>query len=74
VDAEKWLRHARLDPEILRPISHRAVDQQEALTLMIVMKKALASVLHGRSGVLCAMTCLVATNSLPRKIVFPARP
>jgi transposase len=33
-DAEKLARYARLDPEILRPISHRTVEQQEALTLV----------------------------------------
>jgi transposase len=34
VDAEKLARYARLDPEILRPVSHRTVEQQEALTLI----------------------------------------
>jgi transposase len=34
VDAEKLARFARLDPQILRPISHRTVQQQEALTLI----------------------------------------
>jgi transposase len=34
VDAEKLARYARLDPEILRPIAHRSVEQQEALTLI----------------------------------------
>jgi transposase len=34
VDAEKLARYARLDPEILRPICHRTVEQQEALTLI----------------------------------------
>src|SRR6202522_209089 len=34
VDAEKLARYARLDPNILRPISHRTVAQQEALTLI----------------------------------------
>lgn len=34
VDAEKLVRYARLDPNILRPISHRTVAQQEALTLI----------------------------------------
>jgi transposase len=34
VDAEKLARYARLDPEILRPIPHRTVEQQEALTLI----------------------------------------
>jgi transposase len=34
VDAEKLARYARLDPEILRTISHRSVEQQEALTLI----------------------------------------
>jgi transposase len=28
VDAEKLARYARLDPNILRPISHRTVEQQ----------------------------------------------
>jgi transposase len=32
VDAEKLARYARLDPEILRPISHRTVEKQEALS------------------------------------------
>jgi len=34
VDAEKLARYARLDPNILRPIAHRTVAQQEALTLI----------------------------------------
>ena len=34
VDAEKIARYARLDPEILRPIAHRSVAQQETLTLI----------------------------------------
>ena len=31
MDAEKLARYARLDPESLRPISHRTVQQEEAL-------------------------------------------
>ena len=34
VDAEKLARYARLDPNILRPIAHRTIAQQEALTLI----------------------------------------
>jgi transposase len=34
VDAEKLPRYARLDPNILRPIGHRTVEQQQALTLI----------------------------------------
>jgi transposase len=34
VDAEKLVRYARLDSNILRPIAHRTVAQQEALTLI----------------------------------------
>jgi transposase len=34
VDAEKPARFARLDPQILRPILHRTVKQQKALTLI----------------------------------------
>lgn len=33
-DAEKLARYARLDPEVLRPIEHRSVAQQEALTVI----------------------------------------
>src|ERR1700745_3834993 len=33
-DAEKLARFARMDPQILRPISHRTVEQQEVLTLI----------------------------------------
>ena len=34
VDAQKLARYARVDPQILRPISHRSVAMQEALTLI----------------------------------------
>src|SRR6202000_2004252 len=34
VDAEKLARYARLDPNILRPIAHRTVELQQALTLI----------------------------------------
>jgi transposase len=34
VDAKKLARYARLDPNILRPIAHRTVEQQETLTLI----------------------------------------
>jgi len=34
VDAEKLARYARLDPEVLRPITHRSVAMQEKLTLI----------------------------------------
>jgi transposase len=34
VDAEKIARYARVEPEILRPIAHRTVAQQETLTLI----------------------------------------
>jgi hypothetical protein len=34
VDAEKLARYARLDPNVLRPIAHRTVEQQQALTLI----------------------------------------
>lgn len=34
VDAQWLARYARVDPEILRPISHRSVATQEALTLI----------------------------------------
>ena len=34
VDAEKLARYARLDPSLLRPVSHRSVAMQESLTLV----------------------------------------
>jgi transposase len=34
VGAEKLARYARLDPKLLRPITHRTVAQQEVLTLI----------------------------------------
>jgi transposase len=34
VDAEKLARYARLDPQILRPIAHRTVEQQQTLTMI----------------------------------------
>lgn len=34
VDAEKLARYARLDPRLLRPITHRSVAMQESLTLV----------------------------------------
>ncbi len=34
IDAEKLARYARLEPNILRPISRRTVEQQQALTLI----------------------------------------
>jgi transposase len=34
VDAEKLARYARLDPSLLRPISHRSVAMQESLTVI----------------------------------------
>jgi hypothetical protein len=33
-DAEKLARYARLDPRILRPITYRTVEQQQALTMI----------------------------------------
>lgn len=34
VDAEKLARFARLDPKVLRPITHRSVALQESLTII----------------------------------------
>lgn len=34
VDAEKLARYARLDPKILRPITHRSVETQQGLTMV----------------------------------------
>jgi transposase len=55
VDAEKIARYARLDPKILRPISHRTVAQQEALTL--IRARNLIVRLRTAGGELDARTC-----------------
>ena len=34
VDAERLARFARLDPNVLRPMTHRSVALQESLTLV----------------------------------------
>jgi hypothetical protein len=51
VDAEKLARYARLDPKILRPISHRTVAQQEALTLIrarnLIVRLRTKGISHG---------------------------
>jgi transposase len=55
VDAEKLARYARLNPEVLRPISQRTVEQQEALTLirardlMVRLRTAAVNAVRGRS-------------------------
>jgi transposase len=58
VDAEKLARYARLDPKMLRPIAHRTVAQQEALTLIrarnLIVRLRTAAMVHvislGRNG------------------------
>jgi transposase len=53
VDAEKLARYARLDPNILRPISHRTAEQQQALTLirardlLVRLRTASVNAVHG---------------------------
>jgi transposase len=50
VDAAKLARYARRDPKILRPISHRTVAQQEALTLIRARNLVVASTHGGERG------------------------
>jgi transposase len=71
-DAEKLARFARLDPPILRPISHRTVEQQEALTLirardlMVRLRTAAVNAVRG-------LRRPVATGCrLPRHGVLPS--
>jgi transposase len=62
VDAEKLARYARLDPDILRPISHRTVEQQEALSLI-----------RSRDLLVRLRTAAVnAVRGLTRKLARPA--
>ena len=59
VDAEKLARYARLDPEILRPIAHRTVEQQEALALirardlMVRLRTAAVNAVRGLTKSAC---------------------
>jgi transposase len=51
VDAEKLARYARLDPEILRPIAHRTVEQQRGgkqakSKAVVAVARKLAVLLH----------------------------
>ena len=53
VDAEKLARYARLDPEVLRPITHRSVAMQEILTLIrarAVMVRARIALVNAARG------------------------
>ena len=71
VDAEKLARYARLDPEILRPISHRTVEQQEALTLIrareLLVRLRTAAV-NAVRGLTKAWEC---TNSPAKPLLWP---
>jgi transposase len=54
-DAEKLARYARLYPRILRPITHRTVEQQQALTMirardvLVRLRTAMVNAAHSRS-------------------------
>jgi transposase len=53
VDAEKLARFARLDPNVLRPITHRSVALQESLTLIRardVLVRARTSLINAARG------------------------
>jgi transposase len=53
VDAEKLARFARLDPNVLRPITHRSVALQESLTLVRardVLVRARTSLINAARG------------------------
>lgn len=72
VDAEKLARYARLDPEILRPICHRTVEQQEALTLirardlMVRLRTAAVNAVRGLTspvGIVCQLLQPAASPS-----------
>jgi transposase len=53
VDAEKLARYARLDPNVLRPITHRSVALQESLTVirardvLVLLRAALVNSARG---------------------------
>ena len=75
VDAEKLARFARLDPKILRPIEHRTVQQQEALTLirarnlMVRLRTSAVNAVRGLTKscgyrMPAASTCCFAKRSL----------
>jgi transposase len=72
VDAEKLARHARLDPKTLRPIAHRTLQQQQALTLIrardlfVRLRTAAVNAVRGLTSP-AAIAC-----RLPRHNVLPS--
>ena len=73
VDAEKLARYARLDPKILRPISHRTVAQQEALTLirarnlLVRLRTAAVNAVRGLAEATVAIGCQRLRRCAPRR-------
>jgi len=64
VDAEKLARYARLDPNILRPIAHRTLEQQVALTL-IRARDLLVRLLIGHIGQVASETFFRHLSEMP---------
>lgn len=64
-DAERLARVGRLDPRLLRPVTHRSESAQKDLTLV----RARASLVETRTSLVCTLRGLVksAGGRLPRK-------
>lgn len=88
VDAEKLARYARVDPKILRPISHRSVEAQHALTIIrardILVRMRVAAINAVRGLVkpcghrlpACSTGCFAQRSlaALPQELVEVLRP
>jgi transposase len=73
VDAEKLARFARLDPKILRPITHRSVALQESLTLirardvLVRLRAALVNAARGLAKPCGFRLPKCSTKSFPKR-------
>jgi transposase len=75
VDAEKLARFARLDPKILRPITHRTLQQQQSLTLIrtrdLMVRLRTAAVNAVRGLIRSRSPSLMVSNSYTSPVMRP---
>lgn len=77
INAEKLARYARLDPELLRPIAHRTVEQQaltliRARDLMVQLRTAAVNAVRGLTKA-CGHRMSASTTGCFAKRSHPVR-